>query len=996
MYSEMLWQRAVKDNPTAEVTQEHGTYCQVFPGRTHVGVDVDLPVHVDCDVNTPIPTVPIYPIASGDIIEAGGSPSHYLGYYVIVKHKSDIYSLYGHLAPEGRKTSGAVNLDDKLGYLCNTGTVRHHLHLEIRHFKQDVYPGPFYIDDDPSNNRWESPSGGYVYPCPASRKGSVVNVYQCGDVKSDAYFVEQWIDPTLPDDILHASAQGLAEDMSQDVDLTMAAEMAHIADVAYMERQAVKDELNDLGYTLIQVHDGTDYKGIVGPIPWNISNRKIEYFTSVVIASKRIERNGRYERIVVVAFRGTEPDSFEDWPTNVNMLLVPFPSKSGEAKVHNGFLQTANLGAIAAEPFIDSAINGNENIKFFATGHSLGGAAATLFGAWLLTEGVPAKQAHVFSYGAPPVGNSAFGADYVDAFALDRYRNHRDPVPVLPLLTHIGKELVIVEQPQIDLTVGPPRSIKVKGLGKFSTLFAKYDMKYHDRDRYVSLLERLARDHVASAEPPPKPLGDPQQDPGCDVGEIATALVIDRSGSMKKVLDNPDGTRAQKLQKAKEAAHAYVLTMRQDDLVSLSTFSEGAGTELPIVPVAQARGQITNILSRVQPTSRTNIGAGLQSAYNELEAATSVSKTALLLSDGKNNAGRWEPVVRRFKEKGWPICTIGFGNNADEKSLRSIASQTGCTYEAAATFDIVNKYQAMGAYVKRESNRLNISDLLAPKSELAYTFDVDPTATRITASSSWQGSKLSTRLVAPNGAAEAPDRYEEGPSFQTLELHNPRAGAWRIEVNWADPPPVPEQVNISVSEKSETFARLRGFRPQYSMGESVDITVEAFELVNNKRSSLKNITVTAEVQKPGPQMIRMVQAQNEDWTMYKEIKQDVSREVALMDDGAHNDARREDGVFGNSFTETDLNGAYLVTVTVTGRKQDGARVEKKLVGSFQVGSIMKNQITTSETLQYMDKARSQLSNVSPSADELLSQPLKEIEKLQSDDPIDDIETLLEE
>ncbi|WP_293679721.1 hypothetical protein [Thiolapillus sp.] len=97
---------------------------------------------------------------------------------------------------------------------------------------------------------------------------------------------------------------------------------------------------------------------------------------------------------------------------------------------------------------------------------------------------------------------------------------------------------------------------------------------------------------------------------------------------------------------------------------------------------------------------------------------------------------------------------------------------------------------------------------------------------------SWQGSKLSTRLIGPNGnvitdsqAGNNGGRYEAGKTFQMLEVKDPASGAWNIEVSWADTPPVPEQVNISIAEKSDVFAWMNGFRPRYSVNEPVTINV---------------------------------------------------------------------------------------------------------------------------------------------------------------------------
>ena len=227
-----------------------------------------------------------------------------------------------------------------------------------------------------------------------------------------------------------------------------------------------------------------------------------------------------------------------------------------------------------------------------------------------------------------------------------------------------------------------------------------------------------------------------------------------------------------------------------------------------------------------------------------------------------------------------------------------------------------------------------------------------------------------------------------------FEVANPQAGEWKLDISWAEPPPAPEQVNIAVSEKSNVFANLLGFRSEYKIGEPVIINVQAAEVIGDMdKTPLKNSSVKIQVQKPGPQMIQMVQAQSSNWTMYKEVMLDVTRSLTLSDDGAHSDYNAGDGIFGDSFTETDKNGAYLVTAIITGEKANGEKVEKKLQGSFQVGPISQNPVTTSQVLQYMNQAKPHINNQTPYSSEVMEQPKKNIEQMQGD-PLDNIDKIL--
>jgi len=362
--------------------------------------------------------------------------------------------------------------------------------------------------------------------------------------------------------------------------------------------------------------------------------------------------------------------------------------------------------------------------------------------------------------------------------------------------------------------------------------------------------------------------------------------------------------------------------------------------------------------------------------------------------------GNWRPAVEKYKGRGWSICTLGFGADADEKILRSIAEDTGCVYEYADTVNVVNKYQALGTYAEGKSTVLSVNDSLPPQGKTSYPFYVSTPATLLDVFTSWLGSKLEIKLIAPDGrtidkrvVAQGKGRYEEGDTFQMLEIAAPAPGKWTIETSWAEPPAAAEQVNLLIAEKSDVFGRIHGFRPQFTVGEAVVIKVDADEMAGLRKVPLASASVSVQVQKPGPQMIRLVQAQSSNWTMYKDVVLDVTREVTLFDDGNHDDYKVGDGIFGGAFTETDKNGAYLVTATIKGKKQDGKSVEKTLIGSFQVGPITQNQVTTSQTLRYMEEAAFHIDTTTPYSDEILQQPLKQIERMEGD-PLDNIEKLL--
>lgn len=129
-----------------------------------------------------------------------------------------------------------------------------------------------------------------------------------------------------------------------------------------------------------------------------------------------------------VYFAGTNLDEFA-----VNAAKKGF--SDNEPKVHRGFYEFVQTGPAAtlrnsnasALSLLD-LLKADDKNQLYLTGHSLGGAAATLSGARLLSMGINPDQIRVITFGAPAVGNAAFAAAYEPTLHLTRVINSGDPV----------------------------------------------------------------------------------------------------------------------------------------------------------------------------------------------------------------------------------------------------------------------------------------------------------------------------------------------------------------------------------------------------------------------------------------------------------------------------------------------------------------------------------------------------------------------------------------
>lgn len=223
----------------------------------------------------------------------------------------------------------------------------------------------------------------------------------------------------------------------------------------------------------------------------------VPYYLAAIVGTendKDIEIDLKFDQVY---FAGSDEEEFAD---NAAKKEVP----ATEPKVHRGFHQfiQAGLFAVLRNPHqaslsLPDLLLSDPAGKLYITGHSLGGAAATLAGARLLSAGIRPEQVEVITFGAPAVGNEAFAAKFGSTLRLTRVVNSGDMVAgVLQTLVggyrQFGQEI----KWQPPATVGDAHQL----IGYIDTAIKNY---YDKR--------RLA---VASGMPLPAPPDGRQLNPG--------------------------------------------------------------------------------------------------------------------------------------------------------------------------------------------------------------------------------------------------------------------------------------------------------------------------------------------------------------------------------------------------------------------------------------------------------------------------------------------------
>jgi predicted lipase len=146
---------------------------------------------------------------------------------------------------------------------------------------------------------------------------------------------------------------------------------------------------------------------------------------------------------ICVAFRGT--DSLKDWYYNLQIKKYCI---KGDIRVHKGYcsqLFVSNLYHRLSNQ-IQQLLHVNPEYKLFITGHSAGGALATLFG-YLLSSEIPKKEINIVSFASPRIGNYAFKCDFENKPNLIHHRvtNRNDIVTATPIFRywHVGRKVYI-------------------------------------------------------------------------------------------------------------------------------------------------------------------------------------------------------------------------------------------------------------------------------------------------------------------------------------------------------------------------------------------------------------------------------------------------------------------------------------------------------------------------------------------------------------------------
>jgi hypothetical protein len=209
------------------------------------------------------------------------------------------------------------------------------------------------------------------------------------------------------------------------------------------------------------------------------------------------------------------------------------------------------------------------------------------------------------------------------------------------------------------------------------------------------------------------------RDGGSTPGNVDTALTLDSSGSM---IDNdPDDARL-------TAAKLYVDALLSGDRAAVVDFDSFAQL---LQPLTEDRTAAKAAIDLVDSSGGTDIGAGLRTALDELDADGDPdhARIVVLLTDG---VGSYDPALTtRAIDSNTTVYTVGLGTGTDQALLEDIATRTGGKfYLVADAADLPDTFDRIGDNHGADTD----GDGLADAAETAglrdgagLTYQTDPT-----------------------------------------------------------------------------------------------------------------------------------------------------------------------------------------------------------------------------------------------------------------------------
>ncbi len=415
-------------------------------------------------------------------------------------------------------------------------------------------------------------------------------------------------------------------------------------------------------------------------------------------------------------------------------------------------------------------------------------------------------------------------------------------------------------------------------------------------------------------------------------------MLIDGSGSM---LD--DG----KIDAAKNAASLLVDTKADGDMLGVVRF-HGNGIEPDVDATVEFALSNVNDISREDAKQEiediiipggwvtTGLGDGVNVSQDQLDTRgrPDDQHIIVLLSDGMENESLfWSDVEPDILAKGTVIHTVALGPGDHHTLMESIANDTGGEYYyvtttvtgalAPAGEPLPNVLADVYKQIEEEiagHQRLWYAKAQIPaggKTQHSYELTENGAEDGVIAVN-WDkpGDQLDVVLEDPDGNLIKPTtpgiQYFEAETHVVYRLPKMIPGKWTIYIESLKGGPT--DYVASISARILHGVDLDVYIRQEYTSRWVGLPVQIVANLSDYKGPLPDASVVATVHHP-------------NGTAYR---------VKLRDDGNHNDAGADDGIYANEFTRTTERGSYVVEVRARGKSHFGEPFERVKNRAFSV------------------------------------------------------------
>jgi hypothetical protein len=420
--------------------------------------------------------------------------------------------------------------------------------------------------------------------------------------------------------------------------------------------------------------------------------------------------------------------------------------------------------------------------------------------------------------------------------------------------------------------------------------------------------------------------------------KIDVILIVDGSGSMEWPDRDPGRLRIQ-------GGKLFIDLCAKGDRVGLVDFSTDAKIVFPLYEFLTPLDKETlkeKIATIAAKGEFTDITLGLETALKEMIRARPESvKAVIILSDGDMDpdpardifspynleyqkeiqlgSGKKETiklikekykkiaapidtellrnsVLPGFKEQKIPVFAIAFGQGADIPLIKEIAdvcaTETGIRnfYFIENASRLQSVFSEIVEQLKKSKEKIAEKEIEFSGEEIIHKVNIDDFVREVNFKFIF-GRNIISRTTKKEGVGHI---FEKG--YELYNIFNPLPGTWEARISGKKD--VKLDITISTWGRSELKLVSENVKSEYYAGEQIPITASL--QIDGKRITsrdfLNNLKISAATENP---------------------KREVEK-IDLFDDGGHSDTNAADGIFGNSYTTTNIPGDYYVIITAQG------------------------------------------------------------------------------